>query len=200
MRSLSAATDTLKWNAATGALAYKVQVSLDPTFAKKALLAVECHGDRHQLCLFPRRRHEVLLAHRGGQCRLHKRVYCREQLHDSRQCSNDRSDAGCTAQQGNEPARSYCRSRSAERPMHHGISGRCRTCRRSPCCLPMKSRRTRPTPGRSPAVQTFYWRVRGVNDLGATAYSSIDTFTRHGPAGQNDTRLPGEQCDQRRVG
>jgi hypothetical protein len=36
-----AAVDTLKWNAATSALGYNVQVSMDPTFANKALLAVD---------------------------------------------------------------------------------------------------------------------------------------------------------------
>ena len=35
-----AAADTLKWNAATSALGYNVQVSMDPTFANKAMLAV----------------------------------------------------------------------------------------------------------------------------------------------------------------
>jgi hypothetical protein len=37
----AAQVDTLKWTAATNALAYHVQVSLDPTFANKALLAVD---------------------------------------------------------------------------------------------------------------------------------------------------------------
>lgn len=36
-----AQTGDLQWNAATGALGYKVQVSLDPTFTKKALMAVD---------------------------------------------------------------------------------------------------------------------------------------------------------------
>jgi hypothetical protein len=35
-----AKADTLKWDAAANALGYNVQVSLDPTFAKKAMLAV----------------------------------------------------------------------------------------------------------------------------------------------------------------
>ena len=35
-----AKADTLKWSAATSALGYNVQVSMDPTFANKALLAV----------------------------------------------------------------------------------------------------------------------------------------------------------------
>lgn len=36
-----AAVDTLKWNAASNALTYSVQVSIDPTFANKAMLAVD---------------------------------------------------------------------------------------------------------------------------------------------------------------
>ncbi|MBK7257738.1 MAG: hypothetical protein IPI01_08045 [Ignavibacteriae bacterium] len=36
-------------------------------------------------------------------------------------------------------------------------------------------------PGQFTGGQKFYWRVRGLNDLGSTAYSSIDTFSVMAP-------------------
>ncbi len=82
------------------------------------------------------------------------------------------------------------------RPMHHGTSGRYRRCRRLTRSSQMIRRPTRHMPGCLPVARRSIWRVRGMNDLGASAYSALDTFTVMTPPAKTTLVFAGEQCGQ----
>jgi hypothetical protein len=176
----AAAKDTLKWDPASGALAYRVQVSLDPTFAKKSLLAVNAtvNGTSYAYSL-------------GAATKYYWRVAA--------------INAGFTSDY--TAAFNFTTSGSAAStvptqvaPPNKGTN--------QPSLLSLKVNRTADAsryqwqvsnmpsftvlyadevtadtayPGQFTGGQTFYWRVRGLNDLGQTAYSQIDTFSVMAP-------------------
>ena len=184
-----AVKDTLKWDAATGALAYSVQVSLDPTFTKKALLAVNANvsGTSYVYSL-------------GAATKYYWRVAA--------------INAGFTSDY--TAAYNFTTTGSAAStiptqvaPPNKGVN--------QPSALALKVNRTadasryqwqvsnQPTftvlfadevtadtsyPGSFTGGQTFYWRVRGLNDLGATAYSPIDTFSVMAPPARPTLLVP----------
>jgi len=73
--------------------------------------------------------------------------------------------------------------------MHHGINGRYPRCDIHTTFFINDSTADTTYAGQFTGGQTFYLRVRGMNDLGASAYSAIDTFTiMTPPAGQHSSR------------
>jgi hypothetical protein len=185
----AAVTDTLKWDAATGALSYNVQVSLDPTFTKKALLAVNATvtGTEYVFTL-------------GAATKYYWRVGAVNAGFASEfTAANNFTTAGSAA--------STVPTQVA--PPNMGTS--------LPSLLSLKVNRTADAsryqwqvsnmpsftvlyadevtadtayPGAFTGGQTFYWRVRGLNDLGATAYSQIDTFSIMAPPARTTLVAP----------
>lgn len=197
----AAAKDTLKWDAASGALAYRVQVSLDPTFARKSLLAVNAtvNGTSYAYSL--------------GRYRSTTGASLERSTPASPASTLHRSISRHPA----APRRTV--RRRLPRPKHGGTN--------QPSLLSLKVNRTADAsryqwqvsnmpsftvlyadevtadtayPGQFTGGQTFYWRVRGLNDLGQTAYSQIDTFSVMAPPSRTTLVSPGEQRHQRRVG
>ncbi len=185
----AAAADTLKWSAGTSALAYNVQVSLDPTFTKKSLLAVNAtvSGTSYAYLLGAATKYYWRVAAINGG------------FTTPFTAANNFTTAGSAA--ATVPTQVA--------PPNKGTN--------QPSLLSLKVRRAAdasryqwqvsslPTfgvlfandstadttyAGTFTGGQTFYWRVRGMNDLGASAYSAIDTFTVMTPPGKTTLVAP----------
>ena len=185
----AAAKDTLKWSAATSALAYRVQVSLDPTFAKKSLLAVDATVTGTSLAYSL-----------GAATKYYWRVAA--------------INAGFTSEYTAVSNFTTAGSAAATVPIQIAPPNKGTN---QPALLSLKVNRTAdasryqwqvsamPTftvlfasdstadttyAGTFTGGLTFYWRVRGMNDLGASAYSAIDTFTVMTPPGKTTLVAP----------
>ncbi len=184
-----AQTGTLQWTAATGALGYRVQVSLDQTFANPLLLAVNTTvtGTSYAYSL-------------GAATRYYWRVAA----------VNGGFMSDYTA------AFNFTTTGSAATlvpTIVAPVSGSTN----QPALLTLKVRRTSdasrynwqvstlPTfttfvvnattadttyAGQFTGGQTFYLRARGMNDLGASTFSAIDTFTIMTPPGRTTLLSP----------
>jgi hypothetical protein len=184
-----AVADTLKWLPATSALEYNVQVSMDPTFANKAMLAVDkkVTGTSYAYSL-------------GAATKYYWRVAA--------------VNGGFMSDY--TPARNFTTTGSAAVAVPTVLvppSGS----KNQPAALTLKVGKTSdasrylwqvstlPTfvtffandstadttyAGQFTGGQTFYVRVRGMNDLGASAFSATDTFTVMIPPGKTTLVAP----------
>jgi hypothetical protein len=176
----AAATDSLRWTAATSALGYKVQVSLDPTFTKKALLAVDktVTGTSYGYSLGAATKYYWRIAAVNGG------------FTSAFTGANNFTTAGSAAttvptqvappnQGTNQPAVLSLKVRRATDASRY----QWQVSNMPTFTVLFADEVTADTtyPGTFTGGAKFYWRVRGVNDLGASAYSVIDTFTVMAP-------------------
>jgi hypothetical protein len=175
-----AQSDTLKWDPATNALGYNVQVSLDPTFANKALLAVNANvtGTEFAYSLGAATKYYWRVAAVNGG------------FMSAYTGANNFTTAG---------------SAPAEVPT---VVAPANMATNQPAALTLKVGKTADASryqwqvstfpsfttfftndstadtsytGNFTGGQTFYLRVRGMNDLGVTAFSATDTFSIMAP-------------------
>jgi len=167
---------SLQWTAATGALGYRVQVSMDPTFANTALLAVNATvtGTSYAYSLGAATTYYWRVAAVNGGF-----------MSDYTAAFNFTTAGSAAAQ---VPTIVVPPSGSTNQPAALTLKVR----RTSDASRYQWQVSTLPTfitfvvnastadttyPGQFAGGQTFYLRVRGVNDLGSSAFSAIDTFT-----------------------
>lgn len=171
-----AQTGTLQWNAAAGATSYRVQVSMDPTFANDKLLAVNTTltTTSYAYALGPATKYYWRVAAINGG------------FMSGYSTANNFTTSGAAPttvptkvspinNATNQPATLtlVVRKTSDASRYHWQVS-----------TLPsfatfFASDSTADTTFTAQFVggQTFYWRVRGMNDLGRSAFSAVDTFT-----------------------
>jgi hypothetical protein len=171
-----AAVGTLQWSAATSALGYNVQVSLDPTFTNKAMLAVNATvaGTSYAYSLGAATKYYWRVAAVNGGF---KSEYT---------TANDFTTAGSAA------AAVPTQLSPANKATNQAALLALKVGRTADASRYLWQVSTLPTfttffineltadttlTAQFVGGQTFYWRVRGVNDLGASAFSPIDTFT-----------------------
>ena len=176
MRPQYAAAGTLEWSAATSALGYNVQVSLDPTFAKKALLAVNTTvtGTSYAYDLGPATKYYWRVAAVNGG------------FMSDYTTANNFTTAGVAA--AAVPTVLSPANDATDQPAMLTLKVG-RTSDASRYQWQVSTLPTFPTfftdevtadttlTAQFVGGQKFYWRVRGVNDLGASAYSAVNTFT-----------------------
>jgi hypothetical protein len=185
-----AATGNLTWSAATSALAYSVQVSLDPTFANKALLAVNKTVTGAT----------TLAYSLGAATKYYWRVAAvNGGFMSEYTAANNFTTAGAAA--ATVPTQVAPPNKGTNQPALLSLKVR-KTADASryqwqvstlPSFLTLfanDSTADTTYAGNFTGGQTFYWRVRGMNDLGATAYSVIDTFTVMTPPGKTTLVAP----------
>jgi len=170
-----AVADTLKWNAGTNAVSYSVQVSMDPTFANKAMMAVNstAAGTSYAYSLGAATKYYWRVAAINGG------------FTSSYTSAKNFTTAGVAAatvpakispinnaaNQAGSLALKVGKTANASR-YHWQVSS-------LPAFTPFFSDSTSDT---TLALQLnagirYYWRVRASNDLGASVFSAIDTFT-----------------------
>ncbi|OGU27828.1 MAG: hypothetical protein A2X66_02935 [Ignavibacteria bacterium GWA2_54_16] len=171
-----AQTGTLTWSAAAGAASYKVQVSLDATFENAALLAVDAPatGTSYAYSLGAATKYYWRVAAVNGG------------FMSAFSAANNFTTAGAAAAvvptllspadaAVNQPASLTLKvgKTSAASRYQWQVSVL------STFTTLFASETTADTAYTVQLVggQKFYWRVRGVNDLGATAYSAAQSFT-----------------------
>jgi len=171
-----AATGTLTWNAAPAALGYNVQVSLDPTFANAALLAVNetVTGTTYDYSLGAATQYYWRVAAVNGG------------FMSDYTAAFDFTTAGSAAAE--VPTVLAPASGATDQPaMLTLVVGKTADASRyqwQVSTLPTfttfvvnDSTADTTYAGQFTGGQTFYLRVRGMNDLGASAFSAVDTFT-----------------------
>jgi hypothetical protein len=185
----AAVTGTLTWTAATSALKYSVQVSLDPTFENAALLAVNeaVTGTSYDYSL-------------GAATKYYWRVAAvNNGFMSDYTAARNFTTAGSAAAE--VPTVLWPPSGSTNQPALLTLQvGRTADASRyewQVSTLPtfvtlVKNATTADTTlaGQFTGGQTFYLRVRGINDLGSSAFSSIDTFTIMTPPGRTTLVAP----------
>jgi hypothetical protein len=171
----AAVVDTLKWNAAASALAYNVQVSLDPTFAKKSLLAVNATvtGTNYVYSLGAATKYYWRVAAVNGG------------FMSDYTAANNFTTAGAAAaavpvvlvpanKDTNRAAMLTLKvGRTADASRYHWQVSTLPT---FATFFTNDSTADTTYAGQFTGGQTFYLRVRGMNDLGASAFSAVDTF------------------------
>ena len=175
--TVSAATvDTLKWNSATNALLYNVQVSMDPTFANMKMLAVNATvtGTSYIYSLGPATKYYWRVAAVNGG------------FMSDYTTANNFTTAGVAAATVPtllSPA-NKATNQAALLTLKVGKTSDASRYQWQVSTLPtfttfFANDSTADTTFTAQFVggQTFYWRVRGMNDLGASALSAVDTFT-----------------------
>jgi hypothetical protein len=182
-------TGSLVWTAATGAVGYRVQVSLDPTFANTALMAVNATvtGTSYAYSLGAATRYYWRVAAINGGF-----------MSDYTAPWNFTTSGSAATQ---VPTIVVPPSGSTNLPAALTLKVR----KTSDASRYLWQVSTLPTfitfvvntstadttyPGQFAGGQTFYMRVRGVNDLGSSAFSSIDTFTIMTPPARTTLLLP----------
>jgi ASPIC and UnbV/FG-GAP-like repeat/Secretion system C-terminal sorting domain len=167
---------TLTWNPATDALGYNVQVSLDPTFANKAMLAVNASvtGTSYAYSLGAATKYYWRVAAVNGGF-----------MSDYTAASNFTTAGSAAAAVPSvlSPA-SGSKDQPAMLTLKVGRTADASRYQWQVSTLPtfttfVTNDSTADTTyaGQYTGGQTFYLRVRGMNDLGASAFSAIDTFT-----------------------
>ena len=184
-----AAVGTLKWNAATSALGYNVQVSLDPTFANKAMLAVNATvtGTSYGYSLGAATKYYWRVAAvNGGFMSDYTAAY-------------NFTTAGSAAaavptvlappnKATNQPAMLTLKvGKTADASRYQWQVSTLPT---FTTFFTNDSTADTTYTGQFTGGQTFYLRVRGMNDLGASAFSSVDTFTVMTPPARTTLVLP----------
>jgi hypothetical protein len=172
----AAVKDTLKWNAATGALAYSVQVSMDPAFANKAMMAVNATvaGTSYPYSLGAATKYYWRVAAVNGG------------FTSSYTTANNFTTTGGAAAAVPTvlvPAHNAT-NQAALLTLKVGKTSDASRYLWQVSTLPAfttfftnDSTADTTYAGQFTGGQTFYLRVRGMNDLGASAFSAIDTFT-----------------------
>lgn len=172
----AAAADTLKWNAATNGLTYNVQVSLDPTFANKLLLAVNTTVSGTSLPY-----------NLGAATKYYWRVAAVNAGFTSDfTAASDFTTAGVAATTvptvvappnngTNQPAALTLKvARTADASRYQWQVSTLPT---FPTLYADVTTADTAYLGQFTGGQKFYLRVRGLNDLGGSTYSAVDTFT-----------------------
>jgi hypothetical protein len=181
--------DTLKWTAATDALGYNVQVSMDPTFANKALMAVNetVAGTEYVYSLGPATKYYWRVAAVNGG------------FMSGYTPANNFTTVGSAAAE--VPTVLAPVSGSTNQPalltLTVGKTSDASRYQWQVSTLPSfltyytnDSTADTTYAGQFTGGQTFYLRVRGMNDLGASAFSAIDTFTIMTPPVRTTLLLP----------
>jgi hypothetical protein len=185
----AAAVDTLTWTAATNAIGYNVQVSMDPTFANKALLAVNATvpGTSYTYSL-------------GAATKYYWRVAAvNNGFMSDYTTARNFTTAGVAA--AAVPTVLSPTSGSTNQPASLTL----KVGKTSDASRYQWQVSTEPTfatfftnavtadttfAGEFNGNQTFYLRVRGMNDLGASAFSTVDIFTIMTPPGRTTLVSP----------
>jgi hypothetical protein len=180
---------TLNWNTATSALGYSVQVSLDPTFANKAMLAVNAtvSGTSYAYSLGAATKYYWRVAAVNGG------------FMSDYTAANNFTTAGSAA--AAVPTVLSPTSGSKDQPalltLKVGKTSDASRYHWQVSTLPTfatffanDSTADTTYAGQFTGGQTFYLRVRGKNDLGASAFSAIDTFTIMAPPARTTLVLP----------
>jgi hypothetical protein len=184
-----AAAGTLNWSAATSALGYNVQVSMDPTFTKKAMLAVNATvtGTSYAYSLGAATKYYWRVAAVNGG------------FMSAYTAANNFTTAGSAAaaiptvlvpanKATNQPAILTLKvGRTADASRYQWQVSTLPT---FATFFTNDSTADTTYAGQFTGGQTFYLRVRGMNDLGASAFSAIDTFTVMTPPGRTTLVLP----------
>jgi hypothetical protein len=167
---------TLTWNAATNATGYRVQVSMDPTFANTAMLAVNATvtGTSYAYSLGPATKYYWRVA------------AVNDGFMSDYTTANNLTTAGVAAATVPtllSPA-SGATNQAASLTLNVGRTSDASRYHWQVSTLPTfitffanDSTADTTVTAQFTGGQTFYWRVRGMNDLGASAYSPVDTFT-----------------------
>lgn len=171
-----AVADTLKWNAAASALGYNVQASLDPTFANTKLLAVNATvtGTSYAYSLGAATKYYWRVAAVNGG------------FMSSYTAANNFTTAGGAAtvvptvlvpanKATNQPA--LLTLKVGKTTAASRYQWQVSTLPSFTTFFTNDSTADTTYAGQFTGGQTFYLRVRGMNDLGASAFSAIDTFT-----------------------
>ena len=184
-----AAAGTLTWNAATSALGYSVQVSMDPTFANKAMLAVNATvtGTSYDYTLGAATKYYWRVAAVNGG------------FMSPYTTANNFTTAGSAAATVPTvlvPA-NKATNQAASLTLKVGKTSDASRYLWQVSTLPSfttfftnDSMADTTYAGQFTGGQTFYLRVRGMNDLGTSAFSAIDTFTVMTPPARTTLVLP----------
>jgi hypothetical protein len=184
-----AASGTLTWNAATDAVNYKVQVSLDPTFAKKELLAVDAmvSGTSTPYSLGVGTKYYWRVAAVNGGF-----------MSDYSAVSNFTTTGAAPAivptklspinNATNQPANvTLAVTPTADASRYQWQVS---TLASFTTLAVNDSTADATHTVKLVGGQTYYWRVRGMNDLGRTAWSAVDTFRIMSPPARTTLLLP----------
>jgi hypothetical protein len=184
-----AVSDTLKWNAAAGAVSYNVQASLDPTFANAKLLAVNATvaGTSYPFALGAATKYYWRVAGVNGG------------FMSSYTAANNFTTAGIAAatvptivvpanKAVNQAAALTLKVRKTADASRY--QWQVSTLPSFITFVTNDSTADTTYAGNYAGGQTFYLRVRGMNDLGASAFSAIDTFTIMTPPARTTLLLP----------
>jgi hypothetical protein len=171
-----AQTGTLQWSAATGAASYQVQVSMDPTFANTAMLAVNAKvtGTSYGYSLGAATKYYWRVAAINGG------------FMSNYTTANNFTTAGAAAatvptllspidNAKNQPALLTLKvGKTSDASRYHWQISTLPT---FTTFFINDSTADTTLAAQLVGGQTFYWRVRGMNDLGKSAFSPVDTFT-----------------------
>jgi hypothetical protein len=184
-----AQTGTLTWNPAAGAVDYQVQVSMDATFEDAALLAVDATVSDTSLAFSL-----------GAATQYYWRVAgINGGFMGDFTAANDFTTAGVAAtvvptkispigNATNQAASLMLKvARTSDASRYHWQASTL------PSFATLYANET--TADTTVTIQfvggqTFYWKVQGVNDLGVSAYSGVDTFTVMAPPVRTTLRTP----------
>jgi hypothetical protein len=184
-----AAVGTLEWNAATSALGYSVQVSMDPTFAKKAMLAVDATvtGTSYAYSLGAATKYYWRVAAVNGGF-----------MSDYTPANNFTTAGAAAAEVPTllSPANDAT-NQAASLMLEVGRTSDASRYHWQVSTQPtfttfFANDSTADTTFTAQFVggQKFYWRVRGMNDLGASAFSAVNAFTIMTPPGRTTLVSP----------
>jgi hypothetical protein len=172
----AAKTDSVKWNPATSALGYNVQVSMDPTFANTAMLAVNATvtGTSYGYSLGAATNYYWRVAAiNGGFTSAYTTAYY-----------FTTAGAAAAAVPSVLSPTSGSTNQAALLTLKVGRTSDASRYQWQVSTLPTfatfftnDSTADTTYAGQFTGGQRFYLRVRGMNDLGASAFSAIDTFT-----------------------
>ncbi len=184
-----AQTGTLLWSAAAGAVSYRVQVSLDPAFENAALLAVNAPvtGTSYAYSLGAATKYYWRVAAVNGG------------FMSAYSAANNFTTTGAAA--ATVPTlRSPADVATDQVALLTLKVGKTSDASRYQWQISAQSTFTTLFASETTADTTytvqlvggqkFYWRVRGVNDLGATAYSAAQSFTVMAPPARTTLLLP----------
>ncbi len=184
-----AQTGTMTWNPAAGAVSYKVQVSMDATFENEALLAVDAtvSDTSFAFSLGAATQYYWRVAGINGGF---MGVYS---------ATNDFTTAGSAATVVPTKISPIGNATGQAASLMLKVNKTSDASRYNwqvsslPSFTSLYANET--TADTTVTVQfvggqTFYWRVRGVNGLGASAYSAVDTFTIMAPPARPTLLLP----------
>jgi hypothetical protein len=178
-----ATSGTLNWGASAGAVSYSVQAWLDPTFANTAMLAVNTTVSTTS--------YSYSL---GGGTKYYWRVAAiNGGFTSAYSAANNFTTTGAAAatvptkvspisKATNQPALLTLKVQKASDASRY--QWQVSTLASFSTFFANDSTADTTYTATFVGAQTFYWRVRGMNDLGRSAYSAVDTFTIMAPPGR----------------